>query len=743
VSEHGIQCDVEKTRVLKSWKKPTTTKELRQFLGFSGFYRKFVRDYALIAQPLNKLLEGEKPKKRSVSVTIPWGDEQQSAFDTLIDRLSSPPVLSFPDFSYPFILRVDASREGLGAVLCQDQQDGSPPHVISYASRSLKKSEQNYTAHKLEFLALRWAVTKKFRDYLYGARFTITTDNNPLTYLLTTAKLDATGHRWLAELSTFNFDIKYKPGVQNIDADVLSRLPRVPPESISEETVTALCHGVMNSDTPVVELVSMGQHVDEFSYMDVPEVDWRKEQLADEAVADVLRQVEDGSDPDVGEMSVESRRFVKEWEHLKLMSGVLYRQVKTDGVLQRQLVLPSTQRLDVIRRYHEDIGHLGRDKTFSIVRSRFFWPLMRKDVETVVKSCDRCIRRKAPQLPQRASLVSISTTQPLELVCMDFLSLEGSKGGYANILVITDHFTKYSLAFATKNQLASTTARVLFDNFIVPYGIPMKLHSDQGRNFESRVIQELCNLTGIIKSRTTPYHAQGNGITERVNRTLLSMMGTLSEEKKLDWKSHLPHLVHAYNSTRHESTGYSPHFLMFGREPRLAADVVLGLHYPGQDHNDENYTEYAKHLKKRLNYAYRLASAHNKKSSARQKKHYDVKVRGATVEVGDRVLVRRLGFQGKHKLSDKWERDAYLVLEQPHRHVPVFRIQREDGKGRVRTLHRNLLLPLSLPVVGIPVRIPERRPDRSSRDIGKHEPRVEDPLPHSSDDDHDEGQSLE
>ena len=168
----------------------------------------------------------------------------------------------------------------------------------------------------------------------------------------------------------------------------------------------------------------------------------------------------------------------------------------------------------------------------------------------------------------------------MELVCIDFLGLERSKGGYENILVITDHFTRYAQAFPTRHQLATTTAKILFDHFIVHYGFPARLHSDQGRNFESKVVKELCKLAGVQKSRTTPYHAMGNGMTERFNRTLLNMLGTLKDHQKQDWKSYVAPLVHSYNATRHDSTGYSPFFLMFGRHPRLAAEAYLDIESP-------------------------------------------------------------------------------------------------------------------------------------------------------------------
>lgn len=135
----------------------------------------------------------------------------------------------------------------------------------------------------------------------------------------------------------------------------------------------------------------------------------------------------------------------------------------------------------------------------------------------------------------------------MELVCIDFLSLERSKGGFENILVITDHFTRYAQAFPTRNQLVKTTAKILFENFIVHYGFPARIHSDQGRTFESSLIKELCTLAGVEKTRTSPYHPMGNGMTERFNKTLLNMLGTLENHQKEDWKTYVAPLVHSHN----------------------------------------------------------------------------------------------------------------------------------------------------------------------------------------------------
>ena len=200
VSEKGIECNPSRTEEISNWKVPCNVKELQQFLGFSSFYRRYVQDFASIAKPLHALTGTVKGKDgRRRPVPWDWGEQQDSAFQRLVQALTSPPLLAYPDYALPFVLRIDASGNGLGAVLGQEQ-DGLF-RVIACASRGLRKSERNYSSNKLEFLALKWAVTRKFYDYLYGNHFVVTTDNNPLTYVLTTAKLDAVGHRWLAASS--------------------------------------------------------------------------------------------------------------------------------------------------------------------------------------------------------------------------------------------------------------------------------------------------------------------------------------------------------------------------------------------------------------------------------------------------------------------------------------------------------------------------------------------------------------
>ena len=341
---------------------------------------------------------------------------------------------------------------------------------------------------------------------------------------------------------------------------------------------------------------------------------------------------------------------------------------------------------------HDDVGHQGILRTLSLLRERFYWPGMQEEATQYVMHCSRCLRRKTP--PQVAPLQPILVTQPLELVHMDYLSLEPSKGNIENVLVITDHFTRYALAYPSKTQTAQATARILWDNFICHYGFPERFISDQGRNFESDLIKELCKIAGVKKVHTTPYHPQGNGQCERFNSTLCNMLGTLSEEEKSDWKSHLGCMTHAYNCTKHASTTYSPYYLMFGRHPRLPIDIEFGLNKPNCSDNSSK-SRYIQKLRRRLNYAFQKASKYSDQQAKKYKQGYDKSVKGPQLHENDLVLVKIVAHKGRHKLQDRWEPEEYVVIEQPIAGTPVYKVKPVNGNN-VRTLHRNLLLPLGV-----------------------------------------------
>ena len=781
VSAEGISCDSEKISAVKEWPEPTEVKELQRFLGFTGFYRRFIQDYAKIAKPLTNLLKGSnscqaKSKKKKVA-TIPWnwGPEEQSAFTSLVDKMTQPPVLCYPDYEKPFQVRVDASKDGLGAVLCQ-KQDSGHFRVVAYGSRTLKQSEENYSTHKLEFLGLFWAVTKQFHHYLYGAKtFEVVTDHNPLAYLQTTAKLDAVGHRWMATLGAYNFTVSYKAGTSNLDADALSRrMPRSSrPTQVSMDTVKSAldpetcginsfavtrCVTVKSASLTVKRVKDANPTATQSEcHAFKGSIDWRKAQQDDAVIKQAFdlvladrpltRSVRARLDPAV-------RKVMRDHQRLIIRDGILYRSRKDgDGNVSYQLYLPEAYHSLILGMLHDDMGHLGIDRTLAFCQERVYWPGMARAVEKWIATCKRCICAKAPYLPQCAPLESVVTTQPMELVAMDFVTIEeGDKK--RDVLVITDHFTKYAIAVPTTNQRASTTAQAFFNHWVVHYGFPGQLHSDQGRNFESSVIKELCRIAGIKKSRTTPYHPQGNGCTERFNRTLITMLRTLGEEQKRSWKKHVPQLVHSYNCSRHHTTGFSPFFVLFGRHPRLAADVVLNLHAPGS--TEASSCGFVQDLAKRLERTYKIAQDAIKKAGAKSKRLYDVKVRGSVPEVGDIVMVKLTGLIGPHKIADKWEPNPYIIRSKPQQDMPVYVVKREDGKGKERTLHRNHILPLALPLrdtsspvakiqrpaANVPKAVPAASSDnpadfQSSSESSDDDTEVEMPLHHEDEDDRD------
>ena len=542
VSAKGIETDPKKVKAVKNWTVPKTVTDVRSFLGFTNHYRRFIKGYANVARPLNLLVSGDNANRKKA--LIEWTEECQIAFDKLKDLCTSTPILAYANYRKPFQLQTDASDLDLGAVLYQ-KDENDHQRVIAFASWSLSNTEKNYPAYKLEFLALKWAITDRFHEYLYAGQFDVYTDNKPLT----SAKLDATGQRWVASLANYNFRIFYKSGKTNVEADALSRIPRDKHAIIEQPSVKAIMNAVPYTDwseynfNPCDIVCKSTQIVVHKKTRD----DWKIEQEGDSIIGPVIEAMRNKTSNTSG-LSDESKRLFRNRSRLLFRCGLLYRKI-FDGQLQEdkfQFVLPKSYWKQSMEACHDNMGHLGIERTTSLLRDRFYWLSMIEDIELHIRSCPHCLRFKTQ--PEKAQLNPIVATRPMELVHIDYLTIEAPENSRSskdiNILIITDHFTRYAQAHITSSQKAHVVAKTLWEHFFVHYGFPEKILSDQ-----SVLISELCEL------RTTPYRPEGNGSCERFNRTLISMLGTLPEEFKNKWTQHVSTLTYVYNCTRSNATG--------------------------------------------------------------------------------------------------------------------------------------------------------------------------------------------
>lgn len=295
-----------------------------------------------------------------------------------------------------------------------------------------------------------------------------------------------------------------------------------------------------------------------------------------------------------------------------------------------QIVVPEDQFQALLQAYHNHLGHQGQERMTSLVRRHFYWPGMEKAVRMFISHCLCCILFKTRR-EVRAPLASIQAKAPLHMVAMDYLMLGRPTDLIQNIFVVTDLFTKYAWAIPTRDQTATTTASALWKIVFQPFGCPEVLHSDQGPNFESRVIRELCQLYGCKKTQSTPYHPQGNGGCERFNQTLLGLLGTLEVEQQGNWMASLPAVVQAYNNSMHSTTGYAPTYLMFGRHVRLPTDLLLGSS-PAEE--GASLTEWVSNHHQHLHLAYEQVSARIERAARKNKRLYDRTAREAAGRKG-------------------------------------------------------------------------------------------------------------
>ncbi|GFY36496.1 hypothetical protein TNCV_27021 [Trichonephila clavipes] len=495
VSSNGVRPDPDKIKAVRNFPTPKNIHDIRSFLGLCSYFRRFIKGFCYLAEPLQSLLKS--------GVEFHWGPEEVEAFNSLKKALTSDPVLGMYDERASTEIHTDASGYGIGAVLVQIQNNVEK--VIAYASRTLTKAEKNYSTTERECLAIVWA-TNKFRPYIFGKHFTVVTDHHSLCWLMNLKDPSGRLARWALRLQEHDFDVKYKTGKKHNDADALSRNP------VEEETET--------SDKFLAVTTSMNLAMEQ-----------KKDQ--DLAKLKLLSNSSKTKNSDLSTVSFAGRIF------------------DPDGKLWLP-VIPKHLRADILRHFHDapTAGHLGFAKTYDRIRKRFYWPGMYRNVVRYVMHCRECQRRKSvPQRPPGRLVPIPPAIAPFHRIGIDLLG----------------RFPKH--------------------------GAPRVIITDRGAVFRSRLVSSLVDLCNIDHRFTTAYHPQTNGLTERFNKTLADMLSMYVDVEQKNWDEILPFVTFAYNTAKQETTGFTPFYLLHGREAETTLDTMLP--FCPNDFDDNNITKIA------------------------------------------------------------------------------------------------------------------------------------------------------
>ena len=390
--------------------------------------------------------------------------------------------------------------------------------------------------------------------------------------------------------------------------------------------------------------------------------------------------------------------YAKAKEQLIMKNGLLYRQSKQGPIEETvfQFVVPQIHRSAALDGCHHEAAHQGQCCSLSLIQEQFWWPAMARDLRNCIKKCGRC--RKFEATPPITPLKPLTCSGPGELLHVDFTSIEETvsllqEPVIRNVMVMQDRFSKYVIAYVVKDQTARTATETLRNGYFGLFGAPAYLVSDQGKAFTGHLITNLRELYGVQKLRTLPYHAQTNGQVERMNQTIIRMIGKLEQDKKACWSEHKPEMLSAYNGTRSAVTSYSPYFLLFGRKARMPVDYLFPT-LRDSPHQTKMEVSVAA-MQKRLKEAFAVARHLTSQEAAKQWRYYDRKAGAVALQPGDVVMVCTNGFVGKQKVKDQSE-DGGFIVESQLEDWPVYKARclTTDAKQKPKCwiLHRNHLL---------------------------------------------------
>ncbi|KAK9687873.1 Reverse transcriptase (RNA-dependent DNA polymerase) [Popillia japonica] len=589
VDRNGLHVDPGKVEAILRIPIPTKVQEVRSLIGTASWYRRFIPNFASVIEPLTMLLRK--------GVKFEWTEAQRRSFDEIKERLVSAPVLSCPDFSLPFTIQTDASAFGLGAVLTQEHPEQGE-RVICYLSRSLSRQERNFSTTERECLAVLWSIDK-LRPYVEGSHFKVITDHWSLRWLNNLKNPTGRLARWSLQLQQYSFDVVHRKGKDHAVPDMLSRSVLIV-DSISVNHPQVIDRWYENMKRGVAE-----------NPLKFPS--WRVE---DSKVYKFVhsREVADLQIPD-------------EWK----------------------IVVPKFQRMEVLQACHDSphAGHPGVFKTFNRVAQHsqhYYWPKMKSDISRYVGRCTVCNENKPEQRkPAGFTAKRRIVDRPFQVVSCDFIGpLPRSTRGYKYILVIVDLFSKFTLAIPLRSATTKLCWAAIEDQLFLMFGQPMTLISDNGVQFRSREFTNLLQSYRVQHVFTPNYHAQANP-TERTNKTLETMVRCYVKDNHRSWDKHLRKIACAIRTQVHESTGYTPYSIVFGREfplnltdyIKLSRDLAVDENALRTDRTIPLRSLYAE-VKRRL-----------EKAAERNKRYYDLRRRDVQYSVGDRGRLEKAAERNK------------------------------------------------------------------------------------------------
>lgn len=526
VDSRGLKPDPEKVQAIVNIPPPQSITEIRRFIGTASWYRRFIPNFSSVLGPISGLTRK--------GIKWNWTPACQESFRIIKEALVTAPVLSCPDFDRTFTLQTDASSYGLGAVLTQQFEEGEK--VISYLSRSLTKQEMKLTVTEKECLAVIWSV-EKLRYYLEGVHFKVITDHHSLLWLHNLKDPQGRLARWALRLQPYDFQLIHRKGKDHIVPDFLSR--SVP---VSTEAVFTVS----------------------------------QEQLS----------FADNSDKWYRSMIHKLEEQPHKYPCWRVENQVLFKYVKSgnpgfvDDSYCWKLVVPKDHRKEVLFRCHNipAAGHVGIFKTFWKVSERYYWPKMRCDVAKYVRVCSTCARTKVEQKAPAGLMGNRpDIKQPWQAISLDYIGpLPRSKRGNSYVLVVTDYFSKFVVLFPCRAATAKSLVKHIEEDIFLVYGAPQYLTCDNGPQMKSREFQALCEKYKTRIFYTAFYYPRADH-TERVNRVIKTMLKAyVQQDNHRTWEDNLSAIGCAIRTSRHESIGYSPYFVNFGREYKLF----------GEDHID-------------------------------------------------------------------------------------------------------------------------------------------------------------